>query len=194
MSADSCKPLLLKARLVNNRMIQARKALGYESASDLSRIAGVHISTVCSLECLKISPVSKRTGMWTSAALKIAVALNAPPDHLWPEVTLAVKKPFSEIELDEDAVMSLQEAMNPEARLVLNDDLAAAVKAIGTLSDRYARILKLRFGLEDGEEHSFDDIAAVLGVTGTRVQQLNQKAIKKLRAAVAASEKTQTEL
>ncbi len=50
-----------------------------------------------------------------------------------------------------------------------------------TLSDREARVLQLRFGLEDGRSRTLEEVGAAFGVTRERIRQIEAKAIRKLR-------------
>jgi RNA polymerase primary sigma factor len=54
-------------------------------------------------------------------------------------------------------------------------------EALDWLPERQARILALRFGLADGNEHTLQEIGDLLGVTRERVRQLEAKAIASLR-------------
>lgn len=51
-----------------------------------------------------------------------------------------------------------------------------------TLTSREARILSLRFGLEDGERLSLEEVGKKFGLTRERIRQIEDKALKKLRA------------
>ena len=50
-----------------------------------------------------------------------------------------------------------------------------------TLSDREARVLQLRFGLEDGRSRTLEEVGRVFGVTRERIRQIEAKALRKLR-------------
>ncbi len=50
-----------------------------------------------------------------------------------------------------------------------------------TLSDREARVLQLRFGLEDGRSRTLEEVGKVFGVTRERIRQIEAKALRKLR-------------
>ena len=52
---------------------------------------------------------------------------------------------------------------------------------LATLSDKEKRVLELRFGVGTGEEHTQEDIGKEIGVSSTRVRQIEFKAIRKLR-------------
>lgn len=52
---------------------------------------------------------------------------------------------------------------------------------LGTLSEREARVLKLRFGLIDGVPKTLEDVGKEFNVTRERIRQIEAKAIRKLR-------------
>lgn len=54
---------------------------------------------------------------------------------------------------------------------------------LNTLSDREADILRLYFGLDDGEGRTLEQIGEHLGITRERVRQIKETAIQKLRHA-----------
>ena len=50
-----------------------------------------------------------------------------------------------------------------------------------TLSEREARVLQLRFGLEDGRGRTLEEVGRDFGVTRERIRQIEAKALRKLR-------------
>ena len=54
-------------------------------------------------------------------------------------------------------------------------------EVLGTLTDRESRVLKLRFGLEDGRTRTLEEVGREFGVTRERIRQIEAKAIRKLR-------------
>jgi len=54
-------------------------------------------------------------------------------------------------------------------------------EALETLSDREAKILQLRFGLEDGIPRTLEQVGREFGVTRERIRQIESKALGKLR-------------
>ena len=52
---------------------------------------------------------------------------------------------------------------------------------LGTLTDREAKVLRLRFGLEDGRARTLEEVGVEFGVTRERIRQIEAKALRKLR-------------
>ena len=60
--------------------------------------------------------------------------------------------------------------------------LAEALKEIlGTLAEREADVLRMRFGMYDGRTHTLEEVGQIFGVTRERIRQIENKAIRKLR-------------
>lgn len=54
-------------------------------------------------------------------------------------------------------------------------------KLLDTLTERESRVLRLRFGLEDGRCRTLEEVGAEFGVTRERIRQIEAKALRKLR-------------
>ncbi len=61
---------------------------------------------------------------------------------------------------------------------LLQDQLQSVLQ---TLSEREAGVVKLRFGLTDGQPRTLDEIGQVYGVTRERIRQIESKTMSKLR-------------
>jgi len=64
------------------------------------------------------------------------------------------------------------------SRQLLKDHLD---EVLSTLSDREARVLKLRFGLEGTKQMTLEEVGKVFGVTRERIRQIEAKALRKLK-------------
>ncbi len=64
------------------------------------------------------------------------------------------------------------------ARAVLREQVAEVLES---LSPRERRVLDLRYGLDNGRQHTLDEIGLELGVTRERIRQIEAKALRKLR-------------
>jgi RNA polymerase primary sigma factor len=52
---------------------------------------------------------------------------------------------------------------------------------LGFLSDREREVLEMRFGLNDGKDHTLEEVGKSFGVTRERIRQIEAKALRKLR-------------
>ena len=57
---------------------------------------------------------------------------------------------------------------------------AQVMLALGSLTPRERKVLELRFGLEDGHKRTLKQVAGELNVTGERIRQIEQKALRKM--------------
>jgi RNA polymerase primary sigma factor len=54
-------------------------------------------------------------------------------------------------------------------------------EVLKTLSPREEKIVKMRFGLQDGSEHTLEEVGENFAVTRERIRQIEAKALRKLR-------------
>ena len=56
------------------------------------------------------------------------------------------------------------------------------------LTDREERVLRLRYGLDDGRTHTLEEVGKEFNVTRERIRQIEAKALKKLRHPTRAKQ------
>lgn len=86
---------------------------------------------------------------------------------------------------DEDSVLrdfiEDEDSTTPEesaAQQLLKEQVQAI---LSTLSDREQKIIKMRFGLENGKSHTLEEVGQEFAVTRERIRQIEAKALAKLR-------------
>lgn len=121
-------------------------------------------------------------------AEEIATALGQSVDRI-ERVLEASRRPVSlETPVGEDGEHTLGDFLQDDeqttptefaSRQLLRRDLAAA---LNHLSDRERRIIDLRYGLEDGQRRTLEEVGRVLGMTRERARQIEAEALRRLRA------------
>lgn len=96
--------------------------------------------------------------------------------------TVSLEAPVGEEEdsklgdfIEDDKNISPEEST---ARQLLRDKIK---EFLGELSPREQKILKMRFGLEDGKTHTLEEVGQEFGVTRERIRQIEAKALSKLK-------------
>lgn len=70
----------------------------------------------------------------------------------------------------------------PPAETAFNNILKEQInKVLATLTEREAKVIKYRFGLEDGWQRTLEEVGQKFGVTRERIRQIEAKALRKLR-------------
>ena len=62
--------------------------------------------------------------------------------------------------------------------LSLKEKMASVLRK---LSPREERVIRMRFGFEDGNPHTLEEVGQVFAVTRERIRQIEAKALRKLR-------------
>ncbi|MBI4466484.1 MAG: RNA polymerase sigma factor RpoD [Acidobacteria bacterium] len=77
--------------------------------------------------------------------------------------------------IEDKAVVSPSDAV---INLNLKEQTASLLK---TLTPREEKVIKMRFGLDDGSEHTLEEVGQSFAVTRERIRQIEAKALRKLR-------------
>ena len=77
--------------------------------------------------------------------------------------------------LKDERTMSPEEYATTE---LLKEELSSVLL---TLTDREEKVLRLRFGLDDGQCRTLEEVGQIFGVTRERIRQIEAKALRKLR-------------
>ena len=134
----------------------------------------------------------------TSRHLLQQLGREPTPDEIAEEMEMPVEKVMEIQKIAQDPV-SLETPIGEEDDSHLGDfiqdedspapqDSAAYTllkeqleEVMGTLTPREAKVLKLRFGLEDGKARTLEEVGKEFKVTRERIRQIEAKALRKLR-------------
>jgi RNA polymerase primary sigma factor len=120
-------------------------------------------------------------------AEEIATATGLAVDVVQSLATLNSADVRLDAPVDAEGDMSLSdrftadEQSDPEAQVMEQLLTEEIDRALRLLPARDAKVLRLYFGLNDGREHTLEEIGGLLGVTRERVRQLRDRALKRLR-------------
>ena len=69
-----------------------------------------------------------------------------------------------------------------EAAIVTQNQLKEQLnEVLSTLTEREAKVMRMRYGLENGRQQTLEDVGKALGVTRERIRQIEAKALRKLK-------------
>lgn len=118
---------------------------------------------------------------------ELAKELNMPVDKV-REISKISQEPVSlETPIGEEADSHLGDFIPDEdapapseaaSFVLLKEQLGAVLE---TLSEREAKVLRLRFGLDDGRARTLEEVGKEFDVTRERIRQIEAKALRKLR-------------
>jgi len=118
---------------------------------------------------------------------ELASALQVTPDRLqwmlqvsWTPISL--ESPVGDDEESEFGMFVEDEITPSPSQTAYENMLRERVeKVLSTLSPREARILRLRFGLENGHPYTLEEVGQKFGLTRERIRQIEGKALRRLR-------------
>jgi len=98
--------------------------------------------------------------------------------------TFSLDQPFSD---DEDNNSSYKDIIKDESTISPEDSASQDLmmqqlnEILKDILPREQKVLRMRFGLEDGIPHTLEEVGEVFGVTRERIRQIEMKALKKLK-------------
>jgi RNA polymerase primary sigma factor len=121
------------------------------------------------------------------SAEEIARRLEVPVDQVRKTKKIAQQPVSFETPIGEDEETHLGDLVEDKgvvspADAVIHQNLKEQMASmLRTLTPREEQIIRLRFGLEDGSEHTLEEVGEKFEVTRERIRQIEAKALRKLR-------------
>ena len=117
---------------------------------------------------------------------EVAARVEMTPDRVreilrLSQETVSLEQPMGEDDFSLSDLLEDPAAVAPAeaaARALLNEALA---EALSELSGRERKVVSLRFGLEDGQMRTLEEVGREFGVTRERIRQIESKTLAKLR-------------
>ena len=122
-----------------------------------------------------IDPMLERK--WRLAVSKIRDILRIAMDPMSLETPVGNNDDATELG-DFLADESILEPGDAASRELLREQIRTVLEA---LNEREREVLEMRFGLNDGKDHTLEEVGKSFGVTRERIRQIEAKALRKLR-------------
>jgi RNA polymerase primary sigma factor len=74
--------------------------------------------------------------------------------------------------------------LSPDEQVIHSSLKEHITKALNSLTEREAEVLRMRFGLYEGNEHTLEEVGQRFNVTRERIRQVESKALRKLKSSV----------
>ena len=116
----------------------------------------------------------------TSRLLLQRLGREPSPEEIAKEMDLPVEKVMEIQKIAQDPV-SLETPIGEEDSASFTLMKEQLDEVMNTLTPREAKVLKLRFGLEDGRARTLEEVGKEFEVTRERIRQIEAKALRKLR-------------
>ena len=118
---------------------------------------------------------------------EIAKEVNMPVDKVGEIMKIAQEPVSFETPIGEEEDSHLGDFIQDDEAPAPSDAATAAllkeqlIEVLGTLTDREQKVLRLRFGLDDGRARTLEEVGKEFDVTRERIRQIEAKALRKLR-------------
>jgi RNA polymerase primary sigma factor len=121
------------------------------------------------------------------SAEEIAKRLGVPTDKVRKTKQIAQQPISLETPIGEEEDSHLGEFIEDKSSVSPSDAVISislqeqTASLLKTLTPREEKVIKMRFGLEDGSEHTLEEVGHSFAVTRERIRQIEAKALRKLR-------------
>ncbi len=158
--------------------------------ADQGRTIRVPVHMVDRIRQLYKAPPTRWSKSWDAS----------PPPTSWPKslgvlpnkvdwmlrvswLPLSLESPINEDEDDSELGMFVEDQITPTPIQSAYTKLLRekVEEVLDTLPPREARILRLRFGLENGQDYTLEEVGEKFGLTRERIRQIESKALRRLR-------------
>ncbi|KAF5471856.1 hypothetical protein F2P56_008622 [Juglans regia] len=146
----------LLGKMMESKRLLIQEGNHLPTNEELARHVGITVNKLEKLLCTTRLPLSMQRPVW------------ADQDTTFQEIT-------SDTEVEIPEVSVAKKLMRQHARNLLS-----------ILSPRERRIIRLRFGIEDGKQKSLSEIGNMFGLSKERVRQLENRALHRLKQCLSS--------
>mgnify|MGYP002591227787 CR=1 FL=1 len=174
---------VFKAMYLENQEIEYLIVIGDYIAELVCRLEKNHNKNTVSIE--KFVQYMEQLGK--KSLEEIAEELDMPVGKVREILKIAQEPVSLETPIGEEEDSHLGDFI-PDTEMMIPADAAAftllkeqLLDVLGTLTEREQKVLRLRFGLDDGRARTLEEVGKEFNVTRERIRQIEAKALRKLR-------------
>jgi RNA polymerase sigma factor (sigma-70 family) len=181
------KDYLIEIKIKNNHLLKKIMECGYKNVSEFARTADINQTVVAKYVTLK-QPAIDRNGRWRKSVEKMAEALNCAPADLFPpqHIEKALKRNSASFEAGIEEVAVFLTGGEDTARTALEhvtqeESMREVAESFEFLTPKEQHVLRLRFGMDNPEESTLQEVAEIYGVTRESIRHIEARALRKLK-------------
>jgi len=181
------KDYLIEIKVKNNHLLKKIKEQGYKSVAEFARAIGIQQPVIARFVTLK-QPAIDRNGRWRKSVELMAEALKCEPADLFPlqHIEKALKRSSASFEADINDVAAFLTGGEDTARTALEhvtqeESMREVSESFEFLTPKEQHVLRLRFGMDNPEESTLQEIANMYGLTRERIRCIEARALRKLK-------------
>jgi len=155
--------------------------------ADQARLVRVPVHMVETINQVERAREEIEAATGHSADLRtIADRLSMPTGKVAKALRTSSETVSLEVATGEDDDLTMKETLvattpEPEGWAMQRALREALDRQLATLPSRDAKVLRMRFGLDDGDDQTLEEVGQVYGVTRERIRQIEAKALRRLR-------------
>lgn len=183
----------VKVTIRNGRILARIRAAGFQSVAKFAKKHGLPYTSLMQLLGMRRAPMWR--GDWLPIVYDVSSALHCEPEEMFTDLqrTAALKKNSFETSMSEHEFVALASEATPERQVEQTQMQRLLHDGMKKLTEREAKVVALRFGLNGDPPKTCAEIAKITdteistgagnyrGLSGVRIQQIEAKALRKLR-------------
>lgn len=174
-----------KLSLKNDHLVAAREAIGCFSQFDAAILVGTAPTSYGKCENFRDYPKKEKLISKYEKAFRLPFEMLFPKEYrdaVDRKLGRPITRVFDIMELPEHRVFMLPDTADAYEIEETKENLINTLdKSLDLLTEREGKVLKMRFGLYDGNEYTLEEVAYEFRVSRERIRQIEAKALRKLK-------------
>lgn len=172
------------------RNLRLHNALAGRTFKEISAETGICAEIIGRYLSLRVSAINKKTHAYKKSAVRLAECLCMPIAELFsPQLCELADLLPGQLEAEQSSEqmlplmssISLPDPGNLELGIDEERLKGSISDLVGTLSKREQLVIRRRFGLDDGDDQTLEQVGLLLGVQRETVRQIESRALRHLR-------------